>query len=129
MPEAKTIVKALATIGAILPGLYYAAQGLGVAPVDASLEPVAAPFIDPIGLPTKPFFLILGTSKILAGLSFWGVGPMPELVGRIGLIVAAGFGAIGHHINNETVVPPLIYSGLVASLFVLDKSGSKGKSA
>ena len=128
MPEAKTIVKSLATI-IILPGLYMTAQGLGVAPVDASAEAVAAPFIDPIGLPTKPFFLVLGTSKILASLSFWGVGPMPELVGRIGLIVAAGCAAIGHHINNETVVPPLIFTGLVASLFVLDKSASKGKSA
>lgn len=128
MPEAKTIVKALAS-ATILPGLFYTSMGLGILPVDESLKNVAAHFIDPIGLPTKPFFLILGPCKILAGLSFWGIGPMPELVARTGLLIASTCGAIGHKLNDETVLPPVIYAGLIASLFVLDKSASKGKVA
>eukprot|EP00531_Pseudo-nitzschia_arenysensis_P019834 CAMPEP_0116122834 /NCGR_PEP_ID=MMETSP0329-20121206/4424_1 /TAXON_ID=697910 /ORGANISM="Pseudo-nitzschia arenysensis, Strain B593" /LENGTH=128 /DNA_ID=CAMNT_0003616705 /DNA_START=311 /DNA_END=697 /DNA_ORIENTATION=+ len=128
MPEAKTIVKALASV-TILPGLIYTAMGLGLLPVEESIEKVAAPFIDPIGLPTKPFFLILGPCKILAGLSFWGIGPMPELVARIGLLIASTCGAIGHKMNDETILPPVIYAGMVASLFVLDQSASKGKLA
>ena len=128
MPDASTTIKVLATI-VVLPGLFTALMGLGVAPVDEKMAAMAAPFIEPLEIPTKPFFCFLGTCKILGGLSLWGIGPMPEIVGRIGLIVAASCGAYGHMVVGDVPLPPIIYAGMVASLFVLDKSTSKGKKA
>eukprot|EP00531_Pseudo-nitzschia_arenysensis_P019858 CAMPEP_0116136482 /NCGR_PEP_ID=MMETSP0329-20121206/11746_1 /TAXON_ID=697910 /ORGANISM="Pseudo-nitzschia arenysensis, Strain B593" /LENGTH=128 /DNA_ID=CAMNT_0003631349 /DNA_START=87 /DNA_END=473 /DNA_ORIENTATION=+ len=128
MPDAKTTIKALATV-TVFPGIYYVLMGLGIAPIEDKIEQMAAPFIEPLGIPTKPFFCFLGPCKILGGLSLWGIGPMPEIVGRLGLMLAASCGAYGHSVVGESPVPPIVYAGMIASLFLLDKSTSKGKKA
>lgn len=128
MPDATTSIKALATVS-VFPGIYYVLMGIGIAPIEEKIEQLAAPFIEPLGIPFKSFCCFLGPCKILGGLSLWGIGPMPEIVGRLGLMLAASCGAYGHSVVGESPVPALVYAVMIASLFVLDKSASKGKKA
>ncbi len=124
MPDTKTTIKALLT-ATILPGAAMLLMGLGIAPLDENMGKMAAPFIEPFGIQTKHFFCFLGPCKILGGLSLWGIGPMPEIVGRLGLILAATCGAYGHTVVGESFVPAVVYAILTAYLFVLDKSAIK----
>ena len=128
MPDATTIAKTLATVP-IIPGALMILMGLGLAPLDEGMAAAASPFLTPLGFPTKPFMLILGPCKILGGLSLWGIGPMPEMVGRIGLMFSAACGAYGHYKAGDPFIPPLMYIGVLGSLYYLDKSVSKGKKA
>jgi hypothetical protein len=125
MLEAITILKGFCTTP-VLPGLFMLMMGLGVAPVDEGMAKAAAVFIDPVGIPQSPFFILLGTCKILGGLSLWGIGPMPEKVGKIGLAVAATCGAIGHFVAGDPWIPPLVYNVMLGSLVYMEKS-AKGK--
>lgn len=127
MPETTTVVKTFLTSAAI-PGVFLTLMGLGVIPLDKT-EGIAAPFIEPLGIPIKPFLCVLGPAKVLGGLSLWGYGPLPEIVGRIGLMFAALCGSYGHAAIGESPVPAIVYTGLMGSLFILDKSTSKGKKA
>lgn len=100
--------------------------GLGLVPVDENMLSVAAPFINPFGIPLRPFLLVLGPCKVLGVLSLWGIGPMPEWFARIGLAVASVCAAYGHSTIGESIVPPLIYFGFIGSLYALDNK-EKGK--
>ena len=122
---ARTAIKVLLT-SAVIPGLFYTLMGLGIAPLDKTAG-IAAPFISPLGIPVKPFLCVLGPAKILGGLSLWGVGPMPEMIGRVGLVITALCGAYGHSVIGESPIPPMVYAGMIGGLFLLDKSVSKGK--
>lgn len=125
MPSATTIVKSLMT-GIVLPGTFMTLMGLGVVPVDEKMSSMAAPFLDPFGIPVKQFFLLLGPCKILGGLSLWGIGPMPEWFARIGLIVSSVCGGYGHYFIGDSVVAPVVYLGMIGSLYFLDPN-LKGK--
>ena len=102
-------------------------MGLGLVPLDEAMIPVAAPFIDPFGIPMKGFLLVLGPCKILGVLALWGIGPMPEWIARLGLSLSATCAVYGHHSVGESVVPPLGYLALMGGLYALDSQG-KGKS-
>lgn len=128
MPELQTIVKSLCSFS-VIPGIFMLAMGLGVAPVDEGLTNVAAPFLDPLGLPFRPFVLVLGGCKIVGVLSLWGRGPMPEAVGRVGLATSAMCAAYGHRSVGESVVAPVVYTAMIGALYALDGASGKGKSA
>jgi hypothetical protein len=125
MPEAITIVKSLVTFP-VIPGAFMTLMALGVVPIDEGIASVAAPFIVPFGIPIKAFLMVLGPSKILGGLSLWGKGPMPNMFAKLGLVFASACAAYGHHVIGESVVPPIMYIGMMASLVALERS-SKGK--
>eukprot|EP00593_Proboscia_inermis_P004630 CAMPEP_0171318478 /NCGR_PEP_ID=MMETSP0816-20121228/88952_1 /TAXON_ID=420281 /ORGANISM="Proboscia inermis, Strain CCAP1064/1" /LENGTH=129 /DNA_ID=CAMNT_0011813039 /DNA_START=24 /DNA_END=413 /DNA_ORIENTATION=- len=120
MPEAVPIIKKTLSVIAI-PGTFMVMMGLGFLPVDEKMTKIAAPFIAPLGIPFQPFVACLGTCKVLAGLSMWGIGPMSDIVARIGLMLCTSCAAYGHHVVGDNVIPPIVYFGLVSSLFVLDK--------
>ena len=125
MPEAAPIIKKLLSPVA-LPGIFMAAMGLGLVPVDDNVQQLAAPFIDPLGIPFRPFSLFLGSCNFMAGLSMWGLGPMPETVARVGLMMCSGCGAYAHYNLGETFIHSLVYFSLASSLWFLDPI-SKGK--
>eukprot|EP00536_Pseudo-nitzschia_multiseries_P016567 jgi/Psemu1/313326/fgenesh1_kg.1149_\ len=127
MPTPTTVVKSLMTLAAV-PGSFVLSMGLGLVSVDETLVNMAAPFLTPFGIPFKPFAVVLGSSKILAALSLWDIGPMPEWFGRIGLGFASACAVYGHHSVGESAVPPMLYLGLIGSLYVLENNG-KGKKA
>ena len=126
MPKAATIAKVLATL-TIIPSVPMVLMGLGLVPVDEKLVGIASPFLEPFGIPFRPFMCVLGPAKILGALSLWGIGPMPEFFGRIGLATAALCGAYGLNFVGDSTAPALVYSGIIASLYVLDpmKKGKK----
>eukprot|EP00521_Asterionellopsis_glacialis_P016851 CAMPEP_0195302494 /NCGR_PEP_ID=MMETSP0707-20130614/31188_1 /TAXON_ID=33640 /ORGANISM="Asterionellopsis glacialis, Strain CCMP134" /LENGTH=101 /DNA_ID=CAMNT_0040365767 /DNA_START=15 /DNA_END=316 /DNA_ORIENTATION=- len=73
-------------------------MGIGIVPADPDLVTLAELFIQPLHIPVKPFFVVLGVSKILAiGKLTFGVGPLPKSVALGGLAFAASCAAIGHH--------------------------------
>mmetsp|Transcript_23008 Transcript_23008/g.48981 ORF Transcript_23008/g.48981 Transcript_23008/m.48981 type:complete len:128 (+) Transcript_23008:183-566(+) len=119
MPSATAIVKSLCTVSA-LPGLFMTLMGVGLAPVDEQIGKMAGPFIDPLGIPLRPFLCLLGPCKILGSFSLWGIGPMPEWFGRPGLMFSALCGAYGHSVVGESVIPPIAYVGMIFSLYFLD---------
>lgn len=127
MPEATTILKGFLSASAI-PGVFWTLMGLGIVPLDKTKD-IAAPFIEPLGIPTNLFLCILGPAKILGVSSLWGYGPMPELVGRLGLTFSALCGAYGHASIGETPLPPIIYAAMMGGLFILERSASKAKKA
>ena len=92
----------------------------GVVPLDEKMVSVAMPFIGPLGIPTRSFFLVLGSCKILGSLSLWKKGPMPEWFARLGLILSASCAAYGHYTVGDSILPPLIYAGVCSSLYFLD---------
>lgn len=126
MPSLVQIVKGLCS-GVAIPGTFLLFMGLGIAPLDEGLVAIANPFIGPLAIPAKPFFLTLGSCKILGVLSLWKIGPMPEWFARAGLTFAACCAAYGHHSVGEPLVPPLVYSVLISSLWVLDPLNGKAK--
>jgi hypothetical protein len=89
-------------------------------PVDESMGQIADIFIEPLNIPLKPFFCVLGPCKILGALSLWNIGPMPQWFGRIGLIIASLCGGYGHYTIGEPVFGPVAYIGLMGSLYYLD---------
>lgn len=127
MPEATTVIKGFLSVSAI-PGVFLTLMGLGVVPLDKTQD-IAAPFIGPLGIPVKPFLCVLGPAKILGVSSLWGYGPMPEIIGRLGLAFSAVCAAYGHASIDESSLPPIIYAGMVGGLFILEKSTTKAKKA
>ena len=127
-PSSRTIVKGLLTT-TIVPGTFMTLMGLGLVPVDDGVVAVAAPFIEPLGIPFRAFVRVLGPSKILAALSLWKVGPMPEWFARIGLMASSCCALYGHGVLGEPVVAPLAFIGLISSLYVMDHldAGKEGK--
>ena len=125
MPSTATIVKSLAT-GIVLPGTFMTLMGLGLVPIDEKVSQMAAPFLTPFGIPFRPFMCLLGPCKILGGLSLWGIGPMPEWFARIGLLIASVCGGYGHYTIGDTLVGPIVYFGMIGSLYFIDPL-TKGK--
>ena len=125
MPSTATIVKSLAT-GIVLPGTFMTLMGLGLVPIDEKMTNIAAPFLTPFGIPMKPFMCVLGPCKILGGLSLWGIGPMPAWFARIGLIISSVCGGYGHYTVGDAVVGPIVYIGMIGSLYFIDPL-TKGK--
>eukprot|EP00537_Pseudo-nitzschia_pungens_P016094 CAMPEP_0172402942 /NCGR_PEP_ID=MMETSP1061-20121228/56935_1 /TAXON_ID=37318 /ORGANISM="Pseudo-nitzschia pungens, Strain cf. pungens" /LENGTH=129 /DNA_ID=CAMNT_0013137127 /DNA_START=84 /DNA_END=473 /DNA_ORIENTATION=- len=125
MPTPQTIVKALMTPVGIA-GSFMTLMGLGLVPVDQKVVGIAAPFLTAFGIPFRPFAVVLGSCKILGAMSLWGTGPMPEWFARIGLGFASVCAVYGHHSIGDSVVGPVVYLGLIGSLYALDSS-EKGK--
>mmetsp|Transcript_32098 Transcript_32098/g.47228 ORF Transcript_32098/g.47228 Transcript_32098/m.47228 type:complete len:128 (+) Transcript_32098:183-566(+) len=116
---------ALSTVG--IAGVFTLGVGLGVLPLDENMVAVANVFIEPVGVPVKPFFIFLGSCQILGAASLWGIGPMPNLMGRLGLMLAASCGAYGHAKNGESFVPAASYVFFMGILFFLDEGQKKKK--
>jgi hypothetical protein len=68
--------------------------------------------------------------KVMAAASVWGYGPLPELVGRIGLMLSSLGALNGHHALGDSIVPPIVVFLLLGSLFWLDdkEADDKGNS-
>ena len=105
---ANTIIKALVST-AIAPGLGMLGMSTGMLLLDDKLADIAAPFINPINVPIKPFLLVLGSCKVLAGLALWKIGPMSEKFARVGLMITSACGAYGHYGVEDSVVSPLVF--------------------
>mmetsp|Transcript_13311 Transcript_13311/g.27963 ORF Transcript_13311/g.27963 Transcript_13311/m.27963 type:complete len:130 (-) Transcript_13311:2727-3116(-) len=125
IPTPRTIVKALLS-PSIVPGTFFTLIGLGLVPMDDGTLSVAAPFINPLGIPIRPFLLVLGPCKIMGALSLWGIGPMPEWFARGGLALSAACAAYGHSAIGESMVPGIMVIGLIGCLYALDNK-EKGK--
>lgn len=124
MPKVATIIKGLLSLE-VLPAFWMIALGTGILPMDDGVAAIAAPFIGPLNIPVAPFLGFLGTCKMFAVASWWGVGPMSEWFGRVGMMTAAGCGAYGHSVVGESAVPPIIFLLMTGGLFLLDDGKKK----
>ena len=93
---------------------------MGVVPVDETMGQIANIFIEPFNIPLTTFLCVLGPCKILGALSLWNIGPMPQWFGRIGLLISSVCAGIGHSKIGDSVVGPVVYIGLISSLYYLD---------
>mmetsp|Transcript_18999 Transcript_18999/g.28676 ORF Transcript_18999/g.28676 Transcript_18999/m.28676 type:complete len:130 (+) Transcript_18999:126-515(+) len=127
MVQARTVVDFLLG-GMGVAGSAYVAMGLGLIDMPEDVIAVASPFLDPLQIPPQPFFLVLGTGKILGVLKLClGMGPLPEWFAKAGLLTAAACGAYGHVVNGETPIPAIVMMGLLVLRDFLPDTTKDGK--
>mmetsp|Transcript_26728 Transcript_26728/g.39530 ORF Transcript_26728/g.39530 Transcript_26728/m.39530 type:complete len:133 (+) Transcript_26728:31-429(+) len=113
MIKARTIINFLVGGNAVT-GFGMVLMGLGVISMEEKLIAVASPFLHLLQIPPKPFFVLLGSCKILAVMRLvFRRGPFPEWFARIGLMTSCACGAYGHYRNDESAVPPFVMIGLL----------------
>jgi hypothetical protein len=115
----------------ILPGVGMIAMGLGVIPVDQDLLSVATAVIGNDLVPLQPFFLVLGSTKVLGVLGLWDIGPFAGTVMAYAAVaIPAACALYGHSQldDGKAIGAGLYLCCLVAMYFTSGKSStSKGK--